>query len=275
MLFSPPPPILLSLNSETRVLGEHEKGVCQHTGFLQLSLHTRRSEPDAVAQNQLGTCPAAPVTGPHTTAQNQHLGAFPTAQGTRAARERNNAAPISTFVPRETYPQCQPRLQVQTGKAVESRHKASQHPNCGGRQCSHRTQSSSAQPPASMLTDAQRFLSTPGQVWTPPAATAPSPPCPPTCTAPTLPVPALPPALPLPRPACTAPCPPTLPSCYVHPRTRLQELQAGSPLSYSPSLEQCLTHRGHNKHKYVTFRILGTNQRKTKPESPHNPRSKR
>lgn len=28
-----------------------------------------------------------------------------------------------------TYPQCQPKLQTQTGKAVERRHKASQHPN--------------------------------------------------------------------------------------------------------------------------------------------------
>lgn len=29
----------------------------------------------------------------------------------------------------DTYPQCQPKLHTQTGKAAERRHKASQHPN--------------------------------------------------------------------------------------------------------------------------------------------------
>lgn len=39
-----------------------------------------------------------------------------------------------------TYPQCQPKLQVQTGKAAERRHKASQHPNCRRKEWKNHTQ---------------------------------------------------------------------------------------------------------------------------------------
>lgn len=39
-----------------------------------------------------------------------------------------------------TYPQCHPKLQVQTGKAAERRHKASQHPNCRRKEWKNHTQ---------------------------------------------------------------------------------------------------------------------------------------